>query len=746
MAIQHRRGVFNQFDPTKLLPGEWAVVLSGDTSTEDGKAVYACFAAGDVKRMATFEDMVENIASADAAIVAQLTQGAAQVEAAIEAAEALRVSAETARETAETARETAETARGTAETARATAETGRVTAETARSTAETQRVTRFAEMEQLAHGWIIHHCTSSEYDSTTRKPTVSSPDSGTLYCVPNTGVSGDAWTEWRYDTESQDFEPVGSATANTSPITTSTIDSIVGDTAETGTEVLQTTGLTYLWTKLKAAFAALTHYHTGLGDSSNTIVSANLTKRSVAEGYGSTASGYHSHAEGRQNTASGDQSHAEGYYSTASNDQAHAEGYNTTASGARSHAEGYATEATASYAHAEGYFSKASASSAHAEGESTRAASQAQHVQGKYNVVDSNGTYAHIIGGGADGARANIHTVDWNGNAFFGKSDTNGSPYTYGTVNGVNVRNLLPKSGGTLTGNLATDSNTVTDRWNERLVLNSTYTITDTPIGGAAIEVSYEAWIEGMAQDNDVMMSTFVEGVASSDGTLSYDGDDTFTFVAVPTGYSYVRDMKIKYVTAAYYIKAAGEVSAHDPLGTEHKLTEKADASGYTWGQAKDRFTWGSIRGSAATSDSSTTTNLGLTKPGYGSTLDIATLNTDLDTIDSVIGDTVLATDGSLQSQLDSLRSSVGQLIKTDSFTQSYTVNANDISPAVNVTCSKAGYSLIGVIGYSTGNGSVCIQAIKKTSGTNVECYFRNVSGSQVSATAELYCLFVKNL
>ena len=69
MAIQHRRGIYENFDPTKLLPGEWAIVLSGDSSAEDGRAAYMCFAAGDVKRMATFEDMEENIDAKTASII-----------------------------------------------------------------------------------------------------------------------------------------------------------------------------------------------------------------------------------------------------------------------------------------------------------------------------------------------------------------------------------------------------------------------------------------------------------------------------------------------------------------------------------------------------------------------------------------------------------------------------------------------------------------------------------------------------
>lgn len=64
MAIQNRRGVYDKFDPQKMVPGEWAVVISGDEHAIDGKAVYMCFAAGNVKRMATYEDMKENVAAA----------------------------------------------------------------------------------------------------------------------------------------------------------------------------------------------------------------------------------------------------------------------------------------------------------------------------------------------------------------------------------------------------------------------------------------------------------------------------------------------------------------------------------------------------------------------------------------------------------------------------------------------------------------------------------------------------------
>lgn len=84
----------------------------------------------------------------------------------------------------------------------------------------------------------------------------------------------------------------------------------------------------------------------------------------------------------------------------------HSEGYNTIAKGYASHAEGDYTQALGNYSHAEGLFAKA-----HGE---------AQHVQGKYNIVDNDNIYAHIVGNGTDdNSRSNAHTLDWNGNAWF---------------------------------------------------------------------------------------------------------------------------------------------------------------------------------------------------------------------------------------------------------------------------------------------------------------------------------------
>lgn len=73
-TITLRIGPYSKFDPEKFLPGEIGVVTSGDPYTKDGRAIYACFVSGIVKRFATYEDMLEYIQSATKDIQEQFTQ------------------------------------------------------------------------------------------------------------------------------------------------------------------------------------------------------------------------------------------------------------------------------------------------------------------------------------------------------------------------------------------------------------------------------------------------------------------------------------------------------------------------------------------------------------------------------------------------------------------------------------------------------------------------------------------------
>ena len=125
MAIKNRRGPYNKFDPTKLLPGEWAVVLTGDPNASDGLACYMCFGAGVVKRMATYEDMVDNIAASSGEVVAAEVDR--QCKAAIRACQTAASNAGSAASAANTAASNADTAASSA----ATAATGANSAATA---------------------------------------------------------------------------------------------------------------------------------------------------------------------------------------------------------------------------------------------------------------------------------------------------------------------------------------------------------------------------------------------------------------------------------------------------------------------------------------------------------------------------------------------------------------------------------------------------------------------------------------
>lgn len=121
-----------------------------------------------------------------------------------------------------------------------------------------------------------------------------------------------------------------------------------------------------------------------------------------------------------KNTASGEASHAEGIKTIASGNYSHAEGKETKAEGWQSHSEGFKTTAKGDHSHTEGSVTSATKTGAHAEGWGTIASSAFQHVQGQYNIEDTTGAYAHIVGNGTkDNSRSNAHTLDWSGNAWY---------------------------------------------------------------------------------------------------------------------------------------------------------------------------------------------------------------------------------------------------------------------------------------------------------------------------------------
>lgn len=134
MAIQMRRGVYERFVPSKFVPGELGVVLSGDPYASDGRAAYVCFAAGIVKRVATYEDMLDYFESAKTEAVDWIVNTAnagfkaeyTEIRDSAKQAEAERVANELRRVGNEATREANEGRRMEAEEARAAAEAERV--------------------------------------------------------------------------------------------------------------------------------------------------------------------------------------------------------------------------------------------------------------------------------------------------------------------------------------------------------------------------------------------------------------------------------------------------------------------------------------------------------------------------------------------------------------------------------------------------------------------------------------------
>ena len=281
MAIQMRRGKFTNFIPSKLLPGEYAVVQGDDPSVRDGRSVYMAFAAGVVKRLATYEDMVENVSSA---LVDAIGDAADRLTERAEAINAAAEEGEASRREAEAARAAAESARATAEEGRAKAERGRVAADADRETRQAKNDADQAQNNAAAMGMTYHVCPSSEYeldqvDGLHNVPTVAGKP-GTMYLTPRVdGATGeDRYDQWLLVDGS--WELMGETGSHIEPVTTDDVDAITSGGSVTADRYLNATGLTYWWAKARAAlssvFAAKSHTHAASAIASGTIATARL--------------------------------------------------------------------------------------------------------------------------------------------------------------------------------------------------------------------------------------------------------------------------------------------------------------------------------------------------------------------------------------------------------------------------------------------------------------------------------------
>ena len=71
MAITMRRGKPEEFDATKMLPGEFAVTIG---TGRKSRKLYICFAPGEVKQLGTYEDFEDMIEDATDEIKQQYTE------------------------------------------------------------------------------------------------------------------------------------------------------------------------------------------------------------------------------------------------------------------------------------------------------------------------------------------------------------------------------------------------------------------------------------------------------------------------------------------------------------------------------------------------------------------------------------------------------------------------------------------------------------------------------------------------
>lgn len=181
----------------------------------------------------------------------------------------------------ETERLEAESARLAAEAERASAEDARAAAEAERDAAEALRIAAEAERELLAHGWLRHYCTEDEIDPVTGEPAVDDPNPATLYFTPiDDPISDNMWEEW-VDADGS-WERLGTTNSVVDPITSEDIVAMVDDDETlTGSQVLNKTGLSLFFSKLKAFFARKVHTHSASDITSGTLDVARIADNSI---------------------------------------------------------------------------------------------------------------------------------------------------------------------------------------------------------------------------------------------------------------------------------------------------------------------------------------------------------------------------------------------------------------------------------------------------------------------------------
>lgn len=227
-----------------------------------------------------------------------------------------------------------------------------------------------------------------------------------------------------------------------------------------------------------------------------------------------TTVGEQATVEGIVNTASADYSHAEGQGNTAVGEASHVEGINTNA--------GNADNADAQAQHAEGNKTSAIGANSHAQNLGTIASGDNQTVAGKYNVSDAD--KAVIIGNGTDDAnRSNAYELDWDGNAKFAGTVTDGQGqilknYDTGNTTDSGLTKLYNTTG--TSGDGAMDQSTTTAELNKKIDIS-------TPVVVAvALDYGDEDTEPANVTNNATLASKFISEIAIDGNNLKVTSID----------------------------------------------------------------------------------------------------------------------------------------------------------------------------------------------------------------------------
>ena len=388
MAIQMRRGLNADFDPSKMTPGEWAVAIDSDTTKQ---AIWMCFAPGVVKKIGSFEDYIRWINEYMAEHYSEYVPNIiCPVEATATASQAYAVGDLVIYDAALWV------------VTQAISQGGTLTPNTNITGTTIEDL-----LDEAGNADVIYGMMGSVQTTSTASKAYSVGDlivyNDTLYVVtepissggtltPNTNIETTT-VDGQFRDVNFDLRHTYAMIASYEPTNIATTDHYIDDYIVCGGYLLKATSIIYTSNEIDGSNTTVV---TVMGEMESKIEAIPI--RSDSDGYHSVAIG----DSENYTSATGSYAVAEGSYTSASGDSAHAEGSYTGAHGDYSHAEGYYTTASGDY----------------------------QHVSGKYNIEDDNDTYAEIVGGGSDSTAANIRTLDWNGNAVYAGKITAGADAT----------------------------------------------------------------------------------------------------------------------------------------------------------------------------------------------------------------------------------------------------------------------------------------------------------------------------